>query len=436
MRSQVFSFVLASALAVSLSACGGSGGSSAAAQADTTAGTFVGTAPDTTASITVSDPQVVKLPDGGVLPAMFDALVVGDHIVVRSQSASVITVNGKQLSPRTRLSLLDKDGKLTASTDYGFALAPGYTGDWLMMPSPDGFVMVQSGPGTKLLHFDAQAKLVGGATDLYQVAADSSSDLSAAESGAAMDGNGFWLATTFSRLPITDKTQYLLKLCKFDFNGRQLTPPIEISTSALHPRVAASGGAVLTGWLENGGAMLAMWPKGLGAPVIRSLATGGSQPYPTALDTNGKMGVLWHGKATTTSPGGVIGVAVDNAGAPVLSISNSDLSLESLSGQWKGNVRGPDFDARIYKGRLLLADIAVGSYNAGDPVGDFIVLADYGVGTAALTAQKAYIERARLTGQGAGIGSSPLLRQMLFADHAMLLLGDENQLRTIRVVRN
>src|SRR6202008_483303 len=105
-----------SVLACALTACGGSGSSSGTTQPDTTAGTFVGTAPDTTAGITVTDPQAVSL------PSMHDALVVGDHIVVRSLSASSITVNGKQLYARTRLSLLDKDGKLVASTDYGFAL--------------------------------------------------------------------------------------------------------------------------------------------------------------------------------------------------------------------------------------------------------------------------------------------------------------------------
>ncbi len=72
MRFHVFSLVLACALA----ACGGgSGSSSGTAQPTTTAGTFIGTAPDTTAGITVTDPQVVSL------PSMYDALVVGDHIV-------------------------------------------------------------------------------------------------------------------------------------------------------------------------------------------------------------------------------------------------------------------------------------------------------------------------------------------------------------------
>jgi hypothetical protein len=157
--------------------------------------------------------------------------VVGDHIVVRSRSDAFVTVNGQPKYAGTRLSVLDKQGKLLSSTDYGFTLAAGYTGEWLMLPSPDGFVMVQASTGTRLLHFDAQAKLLGSATDLYpSVAATSTTEYAAAENGGAVDGNGFWLATTFSLLPVTDKTQYVLKLCKFDFNGKQLTPPFMIST--------------------------------------------------------------------------------------------------------------------------------------------------------------------------------------------------------------
>ncbi len=87
-------------------------------------------------------------------------------------------------------------------------------------------------------------------------------------------------------------------------------------------------------------------------------------------------------------------MAIDNNGAPVLSVSNTDLALETLSSHWPGNVRGPEFDARTYKGSLLLADVVLGSYNPGDPLGDIVVLADYGVGTAALTAQKSLVERA------------------------------------------
>ena len=109
----------------------------------------------------------------------------------------------------------------------GFTLAAGYTGEWLMMLSPDGFSMVQASSATRLFHFDAQAKLQASATELY-----ATGDYVPAESGGAVDGNGFWLATTFSLLPVTDKTQYLLKLCKFDFAGKQLTPPFTLSTSA------------------------------------------------------------------------------------------------------------------------------------------------------------------------------------------------------------
>ncbi|GJJ01697.1 hypothetical protein RugamoR64_22350 [Duganella rhizosphaerae] len=428
------------ALAAALNACGGgSSASSVPTTGTTAAATFTGTTPDTTGTIVIGGvAQAVKLPGGAALAGMGDAMVVGDHIVVRSFSDSSITVSGNKVRPRTRLSVLDQNGTLVSSTDYGFTLAAGYTGEWQMLPAPDGgFIMVQSGPGTRLLHFDAQAKLVGEPLDLYPaVAATSTTELASAESSGAVDGNGFWLVTTFSLLPITDKTQYLLKLCKFDFNGRQLTPPFEISTAALHPHIAASGGAVLAGWLEGGGAMVAMWPKGLGAPVLHSLGTGGAQPYPIMLDTDGKLGVLWNGKATQTSPGGVMGVAIDKNGVAVLPADRIDLGKETLSSHWPGNGRMAEVDARVYKGSLLLADVAVGSYAPGDPVTDVMVLADYAVGTAALSAQKELIFRIKVTGAGSVLGSYPVMRQMLFADHATLLFGDENHLEAVRVTRN
>lgn len=426
------------AMAVALAACGGgSGSSSGGTPADTTAGTFVGTVPDTTSSIALDGlPRVVPLPGGAPLKGMSDALIVGDHIVMRSLSDSSITVNGKQVFARTRLSVMDKNGVLVSTTDYGFALAAGYTGDWVMLPSPDGFMMVQSGTGTKLLRFDSQAKRIGDAIDLYPpVAATSTTELAPAEGSAAVDGNGFWHVATFSLLPVTDKTQYKLKLCKFDFNGRQLTPPFEISTSALHPHVAATGGAVLTTWLEGGGAMVGMWPKGLGAPVLRSLGTGGARPYAVALDDNGKLGVIWNGKATLSSPGGVMGVAIDKNGVAVLPAGRTDLGQETLSSKWAGTSRAPEIDARLYKGSLLLADVVVGSYNPGDPVGDVLVVADYGVGTAALSAQKSAILRIKLFGQGSEIGNTPVLRQMVFGDHTVLLIGDENHLNIQQLTR-
>ncbi|WP_229262681.1 hypothetical protein [Duganella radicis] len=366
---------------------------------------------------------------------MTDALVVGDHIVVRSRSDSFVTVNGQPAYAGTRLSVLDKQGKLLSSTDYGFSLAAGYTGEWLMMLSPDGFIMVQATKGTALLHFDAQARPLGSATDLYPpVAATSTTEYAAAENGGAVDGNGFWLATTFSLLPVTDKTQYVLKLCKFDFSGRQLTPPFMISTSALHPHVAAAGGAVLAGWMEGGGAALAMWAKGAGAPTIRSINTGGSQPYPVALNTSGKMGVLWNGKATTTSSGGVMGVAVDSNGAPVLPSGRTDLTQETLSTAWNGNARASEIDAHAFSGGIAIAGSVVGAFKTGDPVGDVLVLADYAVGSEPLSAQSPTLLRFTLPGRAA-LGPAPVFRQMLFADHAVLLSGDDNRLQAFNVNR-
>jgi len=404
-----------------LSACGGGSGSSS--------GTAISSA--ATASISVSDPVAV-----GSLAGMADALVVGDHIVVRSRSDAFVTVNGLPAHAGTRLSVLDKQGKLLSSTDYGFSLAAGYTGEWLMMLAPDGFIMVQANKGTRLLHFDAQAKLLGSAVDLYPaVAADSTTEYAAAESSGAVDGNGFWLAATFSLLPVTDKTQYVLKLCKFDFNGRQLTPPFMISTSALHPRVAASSGTVLAGWMEGGGAMLAMWARGAGAPTIRSISTGGAQPFPVALNADGKMGVLWNGKATVSSSGGVMGVAVDSNGAPVLAAGRTDLAQESLSLNWNGNPRATEMDAHAFSGGLTIAASMVGAFKTGEPVSDLLVVADYAVGGGPLSAQGQGVLRFTLPGRAA-LGPSPVFRQMLFADHAVLLLGDDNGLQAFNVTRS
>ncbi len=399
-----------------LSACGGGGSSTGTVTAGSSA---------SSPSITVSDPVTV-----GALPAMSDALVIGDHIVVRSRSDAFVTVNGRPVYAATRLSVLDSQGKLQSSTDYGFTLAAGYTGEWLMLPSPNGFVMVQASAGVKLLHFDAQARLTGAVSDLYPAG-----DYAPAENGGAVDGNGFWLATTFSLLPVTDKTQYLLKLCKFDFNGKQLTPPFTLSTSALHPRVAAAGGTVLTGWMEGGGAMLSMWVKAAGAPTLRSLSTSGAQPYPVALNGDGKMGVLWNGKSTTTAAGGVMGVAVDSGGAPVLPSGRTDLTQETLSTNWAGNVRVADIDAHIFGGGIAIAGSVVGSFRTGDPIGDVLVLADYAVNAAPLSAQTPVLLRFTLPG-GAALGPTPIFRQMLFADHALLLLGDDTGLKAFYTKRN
>jgi hypothetical protein len=61
-----------------------------------------------------------------------------------------------------------------------------------------------------------------------------------------------------------------------------------------------------------------------------------------------------------------------------------------------------------------------------------LVLADYGVGTGALSAQAATVLRFR---PAEPLGLTPVFRQMQFADHAVLLVGDDSQLRTLRVTR-
>lgn len=440
MRFQAFPRQLACLLlAATLGACGGGAtpSSSSASNSSTSAASGSSTAtPDATASITVESPKLVTLAGNVALKGLGEALVVGERIVVLSASDAEITLNKKQVHPRTRLSVLDKDGTLLTSTDYGFTLADGYVGEWLLLPAPDGFMMLQAGPGTRMLKFDTQARLQGSAVDLYPVVASTSTtELAAAENAASVDGNGFWLATTFSLLPINDKTQYLLKLCKYDFSGRQLTPPFEIALSAVKPRVATSNGTVLTTWLDGSTAMLAIWPKGLGAPVIHSLGTGGAEPLPVALDGNGKMGAIWNGKATFTSPGGVMGVALDKNGVAVLPTGRTELGQEVLSTQWAASGRAPFIDARLYKNNLLLADVGVGTYASGEAQGDVLVLADYGIGTAPLSEQKATIKRLRLYGGALVMGNYPVLRQLMFSDHSLLLVGDEYHLEVFRITR-
>jgi len=424
-------------LAATLGACGGGATSSSSSTSQTSSASASSSAtPDSTATITVASPKLVTLAGNVALKGLGEALVVGERIVVLSASDAVITLNQKQLHPRTRLSLLDKDGTLLSSVDYAFTLADSYVGEWLLLPAPDGFVMLQAGPGTRMLKFDTQAKLQGSAVDLYPaVAATSTTDLAAAENAASVDGNGFWLATTFSLLPVNDKTQYLLKLCKYDFTGRQLTPPFEIALSAVRPHVASSNGTVLTTWLDGTTAMLALWPKGLGAPLIHSLGTGGGEPLAVALDGNGKVGVIWNGKATFTSPGGVMGVALDNTGVAVLPTGRTDLEQEVLSGYWAASGRAPYIDNRLYKNNLLLADVGVGTYSSGDAQGDVLVLADYGIGTAALSSQKSTVKRLRLYGGALVMGTFPVLRQMMFADHSLLLVGDEYHLEVFSITR-
>jgi hypothetical protein len=77
----------------------------------------------------------------------------------------------------------------------------------------------------------------------------------------------------------------------------------------------------------------------------------------------------------------------------------------------------------------------VGTYASGDAQGDVLVLADYASGTAALSEQKATIKRLRLYGGALVMGNYPVLRQLMFSDHSLLLVGDENHLEVFRITR-
>jgi hypothetical protein len=127
-------------------------------------------------------------------------------------------------------------------------------------------------------------------------------------------------------------------------------------------------------------------------------------------------------------------VAVSDAGAPVLASDRTDLTQESLSTNWSGNVRTSVIDAHAFSGGITIAGSVVGSLKSGDPVGDILVLADYVVGSNPLSASASTVLQFTLPG-GAALGSTPIFRQMLFSDHAVLLSGDDSSLRAYYVTR-
>jgi hypothetical protein len=129
-----------------------------------------------------------------------------------------------------------------------------------------------------------------------------------------------------------------------------------------------------------------------------------------------------------------MGVALDTGGA-VLPAGRTDLTQETLSEHWNGNVRTADIDAHAIGTGLAISGSVIGSFNAGDPVGDVLVLADYGVGAGALSAQQQKVLRFTLPGR-ASLGPTPILRQALFSDHAVLLLGDDTRLQAFYTTRN
>jgi len=63
------------------------------------------------------------------------------------------------------------------------------------------------------------------------------------------------------------------------------------------------------------------------------------------------------------------------------------------------------------------------------------LLADYAAGDGSLSAQASRVLRFTLPG-GAALGPTPIFRQMMSADHAILLAGDEQHLLAFYATRN
>lgn len=448
-RSKLTFAALLAGLTLSLGGCGGGGGGSGTSVA---AGTVVDTGGDKASiAITVSAQQEVRAASsdpgqasGVPLSRMRDAVVVGDHILVRSDSAATIQVDRDLIHPGSRVSALDAQGKFLSTHDYGNTLASNYLGEWAMLPMAGGVVMVQTGAGSKLFRLDAQGAMVGPAAgiDLYAVQPIDSPLPTVVASAAAVDGDGFWYATTLVERPIPNSEKnaiYSMMLVKLDPNGKELTPPFKLtmSTKFLQPRMAVSGGSVLVTWLDSGAPMQAYWRYGGPRPLVHSVTgTGGGTPdlLPVAMASTGKVGMLWNFKVGMTS--NLLGVALNDGGAPIIDTGRADLTQEILSDKWGYSRRDRvSFDARTAaNGSLLIADVVTGRLKPSDPLGDLLLLADYSYGAAPLASATMNVLRQRDPG-AAPLGQAPILRQMLFADHAVLLIGDETHLETAIVTR-
>ena len=452
-RSNFTFAALLAALALSLGGCGGGGGGGSASTS-VAGGTVVDTGGDkAAATISVSAQQEVRAvssdpgqPTGVPLSRMREAVVVGDHILVRSDSAATIQVDRDLIHPGTRVSVLDQQGKFVATHDYGNTLAPNYLGEWTLLPMADSVVMVQTGAGSKLFRLDSQGAMAGAAAGsyLYTVQPVDSPLPTVVSSAAAVDGNGFWYATTLVERPIPNSEKnaiYSMMLVKLDANGKEMTPPFKLtmSTKLMQPRMVSSGGAVLVTWLDNGTPMQAYWAYGAGRPVVHSVAgTGGGEPdlLPVAMASTGKVGMLWNYRVGMTS--NLLGVALNDSGNPVIESGRADLTQETLSSKWNYSRRDRvSFDARTAAdGALLVADVVTGRLNASDPLGDLLLLADYSYGATPVSSAATNVEWVRRDPSAAPLGQAPVLRQMLFADHAVLLIGDETHLQRGLVTRH
>lgn len=424
---------LALIIALALAGCGGGGGGNASTGGSS--GNASGsTVPAPGTSITIGTFADLASPTGAAaLTHMVDAMVIGDHAVLRSDSA---TLNENQ-HLLTRFSVMDAQGKITSSVDYGKSLANGHIGDWIMLPTDGGFALLQASAGSKLYQFDGQAKLTGPADgiNLYALpTGDATPSITA--NAAAVDGNGIWVATTLA-YPQPDKTNiYRLNLTKIDWNGKALTPtaPIWTTAKSVFPRIAVSGGAVMLTWSDSGTPMMAVWAQGAGVPVMKSMGAGGGaldfRPLP--LNGNGWLGLLWG--VQSDHSGNLAGLAFNQAGNAVLSPNGAadNWDIEVLTTHWTGVRNGVDYDARAVNGVLHVADVVSGPMLADNA----IVLADYAVSTGPLATTGYLITTKVRATTDKPIASTAVLRQAFFADHAVLLISDGKHTEAATVTRH
>jgi hypothetical protein len=412
--------------ALALASCGGGGG----AASSSTSGSS-GSSP-ATPGITLSALATITSPTGApAITHMADAVVVGDHAILRSDSAEV----SQNAHPRTRFTIVDAQGKASASVDFGYTLAAGYNGEWTMqaIPGSSGFALLQLSSANKLFLFDDQARLTGPAAgiDLNTIANDGSTIFS---TGAVVDGNGIWVAPVFQYPQKDGSAIYRIRLTKFDFSGKALTPTafIASSTKGMVPKLAASAGALSIFWTDGTQPSLAYWAQGGGGPLPKGINAGLSQVglLPVALNGSGKLGLLWGGKSSLSGP--LDGVQLDANGDPVLITGATDWSGEILSSKWVGARRGLKPGADYLSDRLLITDLVDDTaFN-----GDTILVADYVYGSAPLSSVTPVTATVRRAAGARNVDIGSVLRQLVFSDHTLLLIGDSDHAEASVVTRH
>ena len=411
--------------ALALVSCGGGGGTASSSSSS-------GSGSPATPGITISALANVTSPTGAAaISHMADAVVVGDHAILRSDSAEVT----KDTHPRTRFTIIDAQGRASASVDFGYTLIAGYNGDWTMQAIPDGsgFALLQLAGGNKLFLFDGQARLSGPAAgiDLNAIADDGSTIFA---TGAAVDGNGIWVAPVFKYPQKDGSAIYRIHLTKFDFSGKALTPTalIASSTKGMVPRLAASAGALSIFWTDGTQPSLAYWAQGGGNLLPKNINAGLSQVglIPVALNGSGKLGLLWGGKSSLSGP--LDGVQLNASGDPVLTAGASDWSGEILSSKWVGARRGLKPGADYLNDRLLITDLVDDTAFSGDT----ILVADYVLGSAPLSAVTPLTATVRRAAGARSVDIGAVLRQLVFSDHTLLLIGDSDHVEAAVVTRH